>query len=60
MEERIKSRKIYKFIFSFQEKIKMKILKYNKRIQNIMNLNLIAYKIFSQKYITIYIYIINY
>ena len=53
MEERIKSRKIYKFIFSFQERIKMKILKYNKRIQNIMNLNLIAYKIFSQKYITI-------
>ena len=51
MEEKIKSRKIFKLIFSFQEKIKMKILKYNKRIQNIMNLNLIAYKIFSQKYI---------
>ena len=56
MEERIKSRKIYKFIFSFQERIKMKILKYNKRIQNIMNLNLIAYKIFSQIYYHIYLY----
>ena len=50
--ENIKSTFFIRLLFSYvEEKIKMKIAKYNKNLQNRMNLNLINYKFFSKKYI---------
>ena len=52
MLELVKSSYFPKIIFSFiDEKIKLKILKYNKKLQNNMDINLINYKFFSKKYI---------
>ena len=52
MLENIKSSYFIKIIFSFlNEKTKLKLLKYNKCLQNIMNINLINYKISSGRYI---------
>ena len=52
MEEKIKSKHIKKIIFSFlHERTKLKIIKYNKTIQNILNIYLIDYKLYSKKYI---------
>ena len=52
MLENIKSFYFYKIIFSFiNEKKKLKIAKYNKKIQNKIDINLTNYKIFSDRYI---------
>ena len=52
MLDNIKSSYFSKIIFSFiDEKIKLKILKYNKKMQNNIGINLINYKFFSKKYI---------
>ena len=52
MFENIKSSYFIKIIFSFlNEKTKLKLLKYNKCLQNNININLINYKIFSGRYI---------
>ena len=40
-----------KVFFNLFEKRKLKAIKYSKRLQNIMNINLMNYKIFSGKYI---------
>ena len=40
-----------KIIFVLDEKRKLELLKYNKRLQNMLNLNIIDYKSFSSKYI---------
>ena len=41
-----------KKIFTFvDEKIKLDIIKYNKNMQNIMNINLTNYQFYSKKYI---------
>ena len=40
-----------KIIFLLDEKRKLELLKYNKRLQNMLNLNIIDYKSFSSKYI---------
>ena len=54
MLEKIKSRFITKIIFAYiNEEIKLKLVKYNKTIQNLLDIKLINYKIFSGKY-TIY------
>ena len=48
----IKSTYFTKIIFSYtEERIKLEIIKYNKSLQNFMDINLINYKIFSGKYI---------
>ena len=45
MFEKIKSSFFIKIIFSFlDEKTKLKLLKYNKSLQNFININLINYK----------------
>ena len=50
--EKIKSLKITKLIFSsLDEGIKLNIIKYNKRMQNKINIEFINYQIFSGKYI---------
>ena len=52
MLENIKSFYFYKIIFSFiNEKKKLKIAKYNKNIQNKIDINITNYKIFSGRYI---------
>ena len=50
--ENIKSKFIIKIILSYLDfKSKLEIIKYNKRIQNIININIYNYKILSGKYI---------
>ena len=52
MVENIKSSYIAKFIFSYlDEKVKLKIIKYNKTLQNKLQINIVNYKTFSKKYI---------
>ena len=52
MQENIKSSFFIKIIFSFQvNKTKLKLVKYNKSLQNKIDISLINYKIFSQRYI---------
>ena len=52
MLENIKSKYLFKKLFSnVEEIIKLKIAKYNKRLQNIVDVNLINYKTFTNKYI---------
>ena len=48
----IKSKYIIKIIFSYlDEKVKLKTIKYNKKLQKKMNINLKNYKFFSGRYI---------
>ena len=48
----VKSTFIVKKVFSIaNEKVKLELIKYNKRIQNILNIKLLNYKLFSGKYI---------
>ena len=48
----IKSKYIIQFIFSYlNEKTKLEIIKYNKHLQNILEIKLINYKFLSQYYI---------
>ena len=50
--ENINSKDIIKILFShLDEKIKLKTIKYNKKLQNIIDINLINYKFFSGRYI---------
>ena len=50
--ENIKSKYILEIIFSYiDEKIKLKAIKYNKRLQNILNIKFINYQFLSGKYI---------
>ena len=50
--ESIKSKYITQNIFSyFNEKIKLKAIKYNKKLQDIMDITLVNYKFFNGKYI---------
>ena len=50
MLENIKSQFFEKMLFSLlDERIRFKIIKYNKNIQNLMNINIINYKQFSGK-----------
>ena len=52
MLKNVKSMYFVKYLFSFlDEKTKLEIIKYNKIMQNILNINLINYKFFSGKYI---------
>ena len=52
MLEHINSIYFRKIIFSFlEEKTKLKVIKYNKTIQNLININLLNYKISSSRYI---------
>ena len=52
MLEKIKATYFYARLFChINDKIKLSILKYNKNLQKIMDLNLINYRIFSGKYI---------
>ena len=52
MIKNVKSSYILRIIFSFvNEKQKLKLIKYNKSLQENMNIKLINYKIFSGKYI---------
>ena len=52
MLENIKSHYIYKFCFSYiDERNKLKLVRYNKSLQNKLQISLINYKIFSGKYI---------
>ena len=52
MLQNIKPSFFVKIIFSFlDEKTKLKLIKYNKSLQNIKNINLINYKILSGRYI---------
>ena len=52
MLENSKSIYFIKKLFTFvDEKTKLDIIKYNKNMQNIMNINLTNYKFYSQKYI---------
>ena len=51
MLENIKSLYLSKLIFSFtQEKLKFKLIKYNKILQKKININIINYKLLSGKY----------
>ena len=53
MLENIKSKCISEIIFSHvTEEIKLNLIKYNKRLQQKMKINLICYKAFKEKYIT--------
>ena len=48
----VKSTFIVKKVFSIaNEKVKLELIKYNKGIQNILNIKLLNYKLFSGKYI---------
>ena len=50
--KKVKSKYIVDIFFSYiDEKIKLKIVKYNKHLQNIINIKLINYKFFSRRYI---------
>ena len=50
--ENMKSKDIIKILFShLDEKIKLKTIKYNKKLQNMIDINLINYKFFSGRYI---------
>ena len=52
MLDNIKSQYFIKYVFyHIDEKIKLKIANYNKRLQNILEINIINYKVFSGKYI---------
>ena len=52
MLENIKSSFFTKILFSYlNEEIKLKIIKYNKNLQNLLGINLFNYKIFSERYI---------
>ena len=52
MLKNVKSSYFIRIIFSFiHEKQKLKLIKYNKSLQENMNISLINYKIFSRKYI---------
>ena len=52
MLKNVKSSYFIRIIFSFiYEKQKLKLIKYNKSLQENMNISLINYKIFSGKYI---------
>ena len=52
MLKNVKSSYFLRIILSFmKEKQKLKLIKYNKRLQENMNISLINYKIFSGKYI---------
>ena len=52
MNENIKSQYFMKLLFDhLEERNKLKLIKYNKRLQNTFEKNLIKYKIFSGKYI---------
>ena len=52
MFENIKSEYFLRIIFSFlNEKRKLNIVKYNKCLQNMININLLNYKLYSGKYI---------
>ena len=52
MLENIKSIFFIKFLFShIYEEIKLKLIKYNKKIQNNLNIGLINYKVYYGKYI---------
>ena len=52
MLENSKSIYFIKKLFTFvDEKTKLDIIKYNKNMQNIMDINLINYKFYSKKYI---------
>ena len=52
MLNNVKSSYFLNIIFSFiNEKIKLKIAKYNKYLQNYLNINIINFKEFSEKYI---------
>ena len=52
MLKNIKSQYILSFIFSYtNEKIKLNLLKYNKTLQNKLNINITTYKNFARKYI---------
>ena len=52
MYENIKSQYFIKFLFDYlEERIKLKLIKYNKSLQETMDIKLINYKIMSGKYI---------
>ena len=52
MLQKIKSEYFIKRLFTFaDEKNKLDIIKYNKNMQNILDISLINYKIFSDRYI---------
>ena len=52
--ENIKSEIILKKLFNYIfEKNKLKIIKYNKRLQNTLNISIINYKLFSGRYIVL-------
>ena len=52
MLKNIKSIYIYRIIFSFLEECtKLKFIKYNKKIQNDLNISLINYQFYSRKLI---------
>ena len=52
MFEKIRSKYIMKLLFdNIEERNKLKLIKYNKSLQNFFEKNLIKYKIFSGKYI---------
>ena len=52
MLDNIKSSYFFRIIFSFiDENVKLKLVKYNTKLQNKLDINLINYKFFSKKYI---------
>jgi len=52
MLDNIKSSYSLKYLFSFlNEKTKLKLIKYNQKLQKILDINLINYKLFSGRYI---------
>ena len=55
MLKNIKSIFFIKQLFSYlKEKEKLDIIKYNKSLQNIFNINIFNYKVFSEKYVIYY------
>ena len=51
MLKNIKSTYIFKYIFQYlDEKLKLKTLKYNKSLQKSINISIIHFKFFSQRY----------
>ena len=54
MLKKIKSTYFSKNVFSYlNERIKLNIIKYNKALQKIANINIINYKIFTRSYIIV-------
>ena len=52
MVENIKSKYIIKIIFTFvNERQKLKIIKHNKKLQNIIDINITNYKFLSRRYV---------